>query len=114
LAPTFYSADSSGGGNDMAELVPEQNEHVQNLITQFMEKTGLDRSEAIKQIHLFVCKGACSWYKNSGGPGTGFDAEGQTQDQRQEIEKLMDQVAVEHNVTRKDLMKWFHVFRCHS
>lgn len=98
----------------MAELTPEQNKHVESLISQFMEKKALERSDAIKQIHLLVCKGACSWYKNSGGPGTGFDNASFTPDQREEIEKLMDQMAEEQKVTRKDLMKWFHVFRCHS
>ena len=98
----------------MAELTPEQSKHVEDLITHFMERKGSDRSEAIKQIHLFVCKGACSWYKSYGGSGTGFDTANLTPDQREEIVKLMDQVAEEQKVTRKDLMKWFHVFRCHS
>ena len=98
----------------MAELTSEQNEHIQELIAQFMAKKGLDRTEAIKQIHLFVCKGSCSWYKEHGGTNTGFNNASQTQDQRKEIEDLIDQVSVQQNVTRKDLMKWFHVFRCHS
>ena len=103
-----------GRRNDMAELTHEQNRHVQNLIAEIMSKKGLDRDEAIKQIHLFVCNGSCSWYKNHGGTGTGFDAASFTPDQRKGIEEMMDQVAIERNVTRRDLMKWFHVFRCHS
>jgi|GEM_PF-2077507 len=98
----------------MVELTPEQDEHVQNLINQFMEKKGLDRNEAINQIHLFVCKGVCSWYRNSGGTGTGFDIASQTPEHLKGMEKLIDEVAEGRNVTRKDLMKWFHVFRCHS
>ena len=98
----------------MAELTREQNEHVQNLISRFVKEKMCDRSEAIKQIHLFVCNGSCSWYKSSGGSGTSFDTASQTSDQRKEIADLMDQVAAERNVTRKELMKWFHIFRCHS
>ena len=98
----------------MAELTPEQSKHVESLINQFIQKKGLDRSEAIKQIHLFVCKGSCSWYKNSGGTGTGFDIASQTPEHLEEMEKLIDQLAEDRNVTKENLMKWFHVFRCHS
>ena len=98
----------------MAELTPQQSRHVENLITRLMARHGVNRSEAINQLHLLVCKGVCNWYKNSGGPGTGFDPGKMTVDNRVEIEELMDQLAVEHNVTKEELMKWFHVFRCHS
>jgi len=98
----------------MAELTSEQNEHVQNMIHQLMEKKELDRNEAIKRIHLFVCNGTCSWYKNSGGTDTEFDIAKQTAEYLKEMGELIDQVAKERNVTRKDLMKWFHVFKCHS
>jgi len=98
----------------MAELTPAQNEHVQYLIAQFMDKNGLDRSMAIKQLHLFVCNGSCSWYKNSGGSGTEFDHKSLTPDQRKGTKNLLDKVAADRNVTSEDLMKWFHVFRCHS
>jgi hypothetical protein len=98
----------------MAELTLAQDEHVQYLITQFMDENGVDRSMAIKQLHLFVCKGACSWYRNSGGTGTGFDYKSLTPDQRKRMKNLLDKVAAERNVTSEDLMKWFHVFKCHS
>jgi len=98
----------------MAELTPAQNDHVQYLITQFMDKNGLDRSMAIKHLHLFVCNGSCSWYANSGGAGTGFDRKSLTPDQRKKTKNLLNKVAAERSVASEDLMKWFHVFRCHS
>jgi glucuronate isomerase len=94
----------------MAELTTEQSKYVEDLITKFMANRGLNRSEAVKQLHLFVCKGVCAWYKNRGGTGTGFDPANQKSDLREDIESLMDQLAAECNVTGKELMKWFHVF----
>ena len=94
----------------MAELTTEQSKHVEDLITKLMANRGLNRSEAVRQLHLFVCKGVCSWYKNRGGAGTGFDPANQGNDLREAIESLMDRLAAEYSVTRKELMKWFHVF----
>jgi glucuronate isomerase len=94
----------------MTELTTEQSKYVEDLITKLMANRGLNRSEAVRQLHLFVCKGVCSWYKNRGGPDTGFDPANQESDLREDIESLMDQLAAECNVARKELMKWFHVF----
>ena len=98
----------------MAELTANQNDHVQNLITHIMGKKGIDKSEAIQKLHLFVCKGTCSWYKDSGGTGTKFDITSQRPQHLDEMRKLIDDVAEGRNVTRKELMSWFHIFRCHS
>ena len=95
----------------MAELTPEQSKYVEMLITKLMGERGVNRSEAINQLHLFACKGACTWYKNSGGPGTRFDPASQARDERETVDRLMDHLAAECNLTKKELMKWFHIFK---
>ena len=96
------------------ELTEAQSEHVQALIQKLMVDRSQGRHDAVRELHLYVCRGKCSWYRQSGGSGTNFDFASQMPQEREKIGKLVAALAEEREIKPEELLRWFHLYRCHS
>ena len=64
---------------------------VDKIIACISKSEGIDRGEARRALHKYVCEGRCEWYKMK-SKASGFDRTDLTERQREDIERLVRQV----------------------
>jgi len=89
---------------------PTSEQKIKNIINQIAEEEEIDISSARTQLHKFVCSGKCNWY-TSRKPSERFDRLDLTEQQRQNIWKIVNQVM--EGATEDEVRREIHAVLCH-
>lgn len=93
------------------ELTSKERENVEKIIDQVREKEKVGWYEARTQLHKFVCRGGCDWYKTN-SQKVGFYKSSLTQNQRNIIEKAVEQFMKDVDKERARVI--IHEYLCPS
>ena len=92
----------------MEKLTSEQK--IEKIIHRIAKKENIDRASARTQLHKFVCRGKCDWYKTK-SKEAGFDRHDLTEQQIENIEEIVSQVM--EGVTKDEVVIQRNKVLCH-
>ncbi|MEA2090645.1 MAG: hypothetical protein U9O89_07835 [Thermoproteota archaeon] len=78
------------------ELTLKDRENVEKIINEVKEKENVSWYEARTQLHKFVCRGRCDWYKKN-SVKAGFQKSSLTQKQKNIIETAVERFMKDRN-----------------
>ena len=89
------------------DLTPEQ--RVEQIIAEIGKAQGISREDARTQLHKFVCRGTCEWYKTKSN-AAGFDRSSLAEEQRKSVAQIVAEVM--EGSTQKDARAEIHAVLC--